>query len=252
MLKHRCGLRLAPPGAHVNFFARDVAPAALPPVPAVFGHQSLIPAKGWGMLANDEVGDCTIAGPMHVEMLWNKIAGRSVRFTALDALDDYSANSGYVQGNPLTDVGCDMVAVAKYWQAAGMRDCTVQRHKIAAWLSVDPKNLQHIYLAAYLFGAVGLGITVPDSVDAQFENGRTWSVVADATDGDYHFVPAIARGPQGIGFVTWGQFCWMTEQFLKTYCSEAVVYLTQENLVAGKSPGGINYSHLLADLPEVA
>jgi len=238
-------------------FARGVAAEALPPTPAVFGHQNLVPAKGWGMLGNDQCGNCTIAGPMHVEMLWNAVAGRRVRFTPLDAVDDYGSVSGYVPGNPLTDLGCDMVTVAKYWQATGMRDCADTRHRIGASLSIDGSaagapNLSHVYLSAYLFGAAGIGITLPQSADDQFTKGEPWTDVGSASTGEYHFVPVIARGPLGLGFVTWGEFCWMSEGFFQTNCREALVYLTQEDLVAGKSPEGYDYSALLADLPEAA
>lgn len=232
MLKRRTGLKLSPPGAHARFFAAT-APGALPAIPAAFGYTPDIQAKiapnAWGMLANDSYGDCTIAGPMHAIMYRSALAGTRAIFTALDALDDYKA----VIGIPFIDEGCDMTTVAAYWQSTGMRDYQDNRYKIAAWASIqgsdaEKPDLQHVYACAYLFGAAGIGIMVPDSADDQFEAGETWDVSAP-TSGEYHFVPVIAKGPQGLGIVTWGQFTWLSERFFAFQCKEALAYLPTAN-----------------------
>ena len=44
-------------------FAKYAKPANLPTPPAHFGHETLFPPKAWGMLGNDEWGDCALAGP---------------------------------------------------------------------------------------------------------------------------------------------------------------------------------------------
>ena len=225
LLRHRTGLKRAPPGAHARFFARAVSPAALPAVPATFGSDSF-PA-GWGMLSNDALGDCTIAGADHIIMARQKAV-----FTALDAQDDYQA-FGYVPGKPDTDQGADMIAVAQYWQTTGMRDCTDTRHKICDFAGIEGSDagapdLNHVYLCAYLFGACGIGIALSDANEDQFERGETWT--PDGRADAYHFVPVIARGPQGLGIVTWGKGpdwpgCWLSEDFFRQNCKEALAYL---------------------------
>src|ERR1700686_1975844 len=67
----------------------------LPPVPASFGHETLIGAKDWGMLGNDAVGCCVISGGGHETMLLNKEVGKTVPFSAASVLKDYSAITGY-------------------------------------------------------------------------------------------------------------------------------------------------------------
>ena len=44
-------------------FARYVEPVKLPTPPPQFGHETLFRPKSWGMLGNDEWGDCAWAGP---------------------------------------------------------------------------------------------------------------------------------------------------------------------------------------------
>jgi hypothetical protein len=238
LLRHRTGLKRAPPQAHSRFFARAVPPAALPIVPAEFGGD-LFPA-GWGMLGNATAGDCTIAGLMHAMMDWQKRAGRTVHFTELDALDDYGAvlklsgqPQGYVPANPATDTGCDMVTVAQYATRIGLRDCADARYKIADFASIagpDRGNpaLDHVYRSAYLFGACGIGIALSAANEDQFERGDTWT--PDGHANAYHFVPVVARGRQGLGIVTWGRGpgwsgCWLSEDFFQQNCREAIAYL---------------------------
>jgi hypothetical protein len=238
LLRHRTGLKHARPDAHARFFARAASPAALPPVPASFG-SDLFP-NGWGMLGNATAGDCTIAGLMHAIMEWRRRAGQTVHFTELDAFDDYSAvlklsgqPQGYVPADSSTDTGCDMVTVAQYAKATGMRDCADNRYKVAEFASIagsDGGNpaLDHVYACAYLFGACGIGIALSDANEQQFERGETWT--PDNSAGEYHFVPVIARGPRGLGIVTWGKGpdwpgCWLSEDFFQQNCKEAIAYL---------------------------
>ena len=251
MYTFRCGLKFSPQPPRLRFSTYLMA-AALPAVPDSFGHQSLIPVDGWGMLLNDSVGDCTIAGAMHTSMLWNRIAGRQVHFTNTDAIEDYSAVSGYVSGDESTDQGADMVAVAAYWKNTGMRDDTGARHQIGAYLSIDPKNIDHICAASYLFGAVGLGINLPSSAERQFMNGLPWDVVPGDSNEGGHFIPLVSRGPAGYGVVTWGKLQTMTPAFASAYIEEAIAYLSPEMLVNGKSAEGFDMAALQYDLEVVA
>ena len=245
--KYRCGLNpsAAPPklrfGAYFNA-------ATIPPTPTIFGHQYIIGPTSWGMLRNDSLSDCTIAGPMHVSMLWNKIAGNSVVFTDLDATDDYSAACGYVPGDPSTDNGGDMVSVAEYWRNVGMRDSTDTRHKIAAYLQIDVGNLAHVYAAAYLFGAVGLGVKLPQSAEAQFDVGEPWTVVPNDEAIDYHYVPLVGRTAQYSQVVTWGKLQDVSTPWLAAYLTEAVAVISLEDMINQKSPEGFAYADLANDL----
>lgn len=216
----------------------------LPTVPQVFGHYGLIPASDWGMLGNDQVGDCAIAGIDHIEMLWNAEAKKQVTFTTKDALNEYSAITGYIPGDPSTDQGTDIVTAAQYWQSTGIADNNGVVHKIASFLQVDTPD--HAITAAYLFGACGLGIQLTDEAQAQFMNGQPWDV--GTLSGDYHFVPLVGRDDKYLYVVTWGAVQAMTPAFFKQVCYESVAYLSDEMLTAGKSPDGFDLAQLQTDL----
>ena len=67
--------------------------SVLPPIsPLPICHADLI--TNWGMLANDRLGDCVIAGSCHSVMLYNAEAGRPVTFTDQNAISVYSAACG--------------------------------------------------------------------------------------------------------------------------------------------------------------
>lgn len=245
-MKYKTGLRPSPHPPKLRFADYFVG-AALPAVPATFGHYNSYPPRGWNLLGNDQVGDCTCAGAGHCVMLWNKIAGHTVTITTADTLDDYSAITGYDPNDPSTDQGADIVQVAKYWQQTGFRDDVNRRHKIAAYLEVNPKNLSHVDAACYLFGAVGLGILVGDTEEREFDSGTAWEKPgSDSTEG--HYVPMVGKTAFSRQVVTWGGLQSVGEDWLKSQLNEVVAMVSQEALINGKSAEGFDFAALSADL----
>jgi hypothetical protein len=222
--------------------------AALPPLPACFGHDGNIGADAWGMLANDRYGDCVFAGAAHETMLLVGEAGGIATFTDTNVLADYAAVTGFDPAKPETDQGTDMQEAAAYRRNTGIVDAHGDRHKIAAYLALEPGNLQHLFLATYLFGAVGIGLQLPASALLQTAQGLAWDVVANATIDGGHYVPLVGRQADGLHVVSWGAIQRMTEAFLKQYCDEAVAYVSQECLLDQKSPEGFAYDDLISDL----
>lgn len=234
-------------------FGDYLNPPKLPVVPDAFGHSGLIGRKAWGMLGNDQTGDCTIAGPMHATMLWRAIAkSPPALFSTADAFNDYRDACGYVLGDPSTDRGGDMGSVASYWRQTGMRDTTVTRHKIAAYMAVDADNLAHHDLACYLFDVVGYGVELPRSAEKQFMAGEPWAVVDNDPIEGGHYIPYVGKAAGNIRqVVTWGGLQEVTEAWLQKYLREVMVYVSPEYLVGGKSPLGFDMQELEADLEEI-
>jgi hypothetical protein len=232
-------------------FSQYLIASKLPTPPATFGHEALIPTDGWGMFGNDQVGDCVIAGAYHETMLWNKEAGRDLSATTANALSTYSAMTGYDPDDPSTDQGTDMDTAAKYRRKTGIVDAAGNLHKVGAYLDLDPGNPTELYQAAYLFGAVGIGIQVPGYVMDQFNAGKPW----DLENGRHeieggHYVPVVAKR-DNIEVVTWGRTQAMTERFYEKLGDQAIVYLSEEMLVEGKSLEGFDLATLRSDLAAV-
>lgn len=228
--------------------------AVLPKVPAEFGREQLVNA--WEMLANNSVGDCVWAGAAHETMLWGREAGRDVKFTDDCVLSDYSAVTGYdasqtdpYTGENVTDQGTDMQVAASYRRRIGIVDALGNRHKVAAYVSLTPGDPDQLAAAAYVFGAVGIGLRVPEYAEAEFAAGRPWDV-RHGNPGIVggHYVPVISRRGGNFDVITWGAVQQMTPAFYRRYCDEAIVYFSREFLTAGISPDGFNLDQLTRDL----
>lgn len=238
----------------VNFL-KDGA-ATLPPAPAVFGHDNAI--KLWGMLGNDQYGDCVFAGAGHETMLWNQTAGKTVPFTTKATLSDYSAVTGFDPSDPNSDQGTDMEEAAKYRRKTGVIDGNGKRHTVDAYLELpgvsarganSASMLTALASVAYVFGAVGVGIEFPGSAMDQFNAGQPWDVVKGSSIEGGHYVPLIGRKANGnFEVVTWGQVQEVTPAFLLKYVDEAVVYVSLEALQNGKTIDGFDVAALQSAL----
>lgn len=235
------------------------------PDPNNFGHTNLI--SRWGMLGNGPdgnvadvpVGNCAEVGPEHIIMGWAAGAGKPVPpFTYQSTIVMYKAITGYdpsqtqPDGSNPTDQGSDMTAVAQYWQTTGFTDSAGGVHKISAFLALNPRDINQIAAATYLFEAVGFGFDLPASAEQQFEAEQPWSVVPDAQIVGGHFVPVIGRRGGNFQGITWGGVVAIEPEFIQEYATMAIVYLSPEMLNAqGKSAEGFNFAQLAADLPEL-
>lgn len=248
----KLGKKPARPGAVRLKFANYTNAAALPSAPAAFGHDTLIGARDWGMLGNDRYGDCVWAGAAHETMLLAREAGQRVLFTDAGVLGDYAALTGFDPAKPDSDQGTDMADAASYRRSTGVIDAHGMRHKIAAYLALEPGNPNHLYQAAYLFGVVGIGLRLPESALDQSKSGRAWQVVAASPIKGGHYVPLVGRDADGLHVISWGVDQLMSETFLQAYCDEAIAYVSLEGLVDQKSPEGFAYDDLVSDLAALA
>jgi len=221
----------------------------LPTPPRVFGHGlDLV----FGMLANNAVGDCVIAGAMHEEMAWGSEVNKVPPFTAQSAIDEYSAITGYVRGNALTDRGTDMGAAAKYRRQTGLADANGDRHKVLAYLNLH-LNLEHILIASYCLGATGVGVAITASDETQFEQGVPWSPVPFSPVKGMHYVPILGRNSKGnFLLVTWGRLHAATPQWMNNRIGQAITYISETPFgTTDKTPEGFNLAdlqHVLASL----
>jgi hypothetical protein len=241
------GLNPTPPEAVSLKLSNYLDLGALPKIPGSFGHENIL--TDYGMLANDQYGDCVVAGACHEVMIWNAAAGHPVpTFTDETALADYSAITGFTPDDPSTDQGTDMAAAARYRKNTGIVDAAGNRHKVAAYLAIEPGNLHELAAASYLFGAVGIGIEVTDVAMNQFENGQPWSYRRGGNILGGHYVPIVAKRQGYYIAVTWGKLQKMTWAFYVQRSMTAIAYVSEEYLNNGVSPEGFNKTALLRDL----
>jgi hypothetical protein len=225
------GKKPARAGAVKLAFSSIFDASKLPLPPPEFGHWKNV--ETFHMLGNDITADCVWAGYAHEEYVFSLMGGRPrVRITTKDVWSDYAAQAGFDPKNmAATDKGTDMAAAAEYRRTVGILDANGNRHKIDAYAMLEPGNLDQLEAAMYLTGAAGIGLNLPKSAEAQFDQQVPWTIVPHAPIRGGHYVSGLGRNTAGnIIVVTWGGLQEVTTDFLERYCDEALVYLSLEIL----------------------
>jgi hypothetical protein len=191
------------------------------------------------MLANDRLGDCTVAGVGHKRIGDAYVnQGITLHITDDDAIKFYE-HFGYDPRDPSTDQGAVCQDVLEFWQKHGFNG-----EKILAFAKVDIANREEVRQAIALFGQIYTGFNVPTSAMEQFENGETWDVVpGDDNDGG-HCVTLGAYDANGLDAVTWGKVQKLTWKFFETYWDEGWVIISPDFFKDGIDHRGV----ALADL----
>lgn len=214
-------------------------------VPATFGHSDRI--ADWGMLGNDQQGDCVWAGAAHEEMLRNACAGRGVAFNDDGVLADYHAVAGP------EDAGTNVLDAMNYRRQTGVVDAGGVRHRIDAFVALGTGNLTELKEAVYLFGCVGIGIRMPSYAIDQFDAGVAWTARADAQIEGGHYVSVIGWEKNDLLVVTWGRVQRMSQGFFREYNDESIATLSKEYCGDdGKTIDGFDMDLLQADLDLIA
>jgi hypothetical protein len=203
----------------------------------------------WGMMLNDQLGCCTIAGVAHAVQVWTRNAGSEVTLADVDIRSYYSAWDGYVVGNEATDNGGIELDVLTEWRNLGLSG-----HKLIGFADPAYSNLEEVRQAINLFGGVYIGLGLPLSAQTQ----DVWDVAVHSFPtsqkgswgGHAVFVPAYDE--EGFTCITWGALKRMTTAFWVNYCDEAHALFGQDWInTGGQAPSGFDVDQLTADLAEI-
>jgi hypothetical protein len=166
----------------------------------------------------------------------------------------YSAEGGYVSGDPSTDNGTDEQTAFAYWKSNGLlNDGT---HKIAGVLAVDATSEEELRSALWLFENLCFGIELPDVWINPVPSGSgfVWDSAGNPDPSNGHFVVGVGTTLQGITFDTWGMLGTLTYAAIAQYCvasaggDVSVVISTDSlNKAMNKAPNGLNWNQLIAD-----
>lgn len=225
----------------------------LPKHPENFGHERVIARKDWGMLGNDKYGCCVWSGAAHETRMWGYMGGvhGGAWFRDQDVLSDYHDLTGFNPSEPSTDNGTDMQKAAEYRRTVGIVDGHGRRHKISAYLALEPGNLEQHLQAMYLFGVVGIGIRFPNVFADQFDRNQPWAYVSDRhawAGKNGHYIPFVSKRGDYLNCVTWGRLQPFEVDAWQRTNDESVAYVSSEMLINGKSPEAFDYASLMSDL----
>lgn len=235
--------------------ARYIDPRALPAVPPAIDWGTRV--AQWGMLGNDRVGNCTIAGACHMEQTWTAARGSEALITDEEALDAYRQVVGYDPADPNTDTGAAELDVLNFWRRVG-----IAGRKIGAFAAVRHQGvpsgrwLDHLRFTIDAFGGVYLGAEMPVSAETQ----RVWDVPSygtrpgprgDGRPGSWggHAFHAMAYRPGMFSVVSWGERIDVTERWVLTYIEEAYAVLSPDWIDGTRpAPSGFDLRTLTSDL----
>jgi len=211
----------------------------------------VVDVPSWPMDLNDQLGDCVVAAMAHMIQQWSFFSrGLSGMVVPTDAevLTAYEAISGYINGDPSTDTGCDMLTALNYWRNTGLAG-----HKIAGFVEVDAQNLLEVRQAIWMFGNLFTGLALPVFVQSASDwtvpDGWIYGNAGQPGSWGGHCVPAMAESPETLTCVTWGERLKMSHNFFGDYCDEAYAVLSTDWVTSNQAAkSGFNLAQLRADI----
>ncbi len=210
---------------------------ALPKAPASVA----VPAfPDWGMLSNDTLGCCGVAGIQHLMEAAATDASEQEQWPTAQQVADFYLT--YTGGQDSGVVLSDFLAYVRKTGFYG--------HTVTAYAPVKVDDVSTLMTALYLYDAVYTGISVTQGMMDAFQAGKPWD--AAAVQGEPvggHCVPAVGYSDAGLTVITWGQPQLITWPAWHAVSTEAWAVITGE--LAGGDGHGVSLSALQADLDKL-
>lgn len=221
--------------------------AALPALPSSYSWTSRV--SSYGMLANDSAGNCTVAAALHLIMLYLADNGVSFVPTPEQAIQVYSAITGYNPKDPTTDTGAAALDVLNWWHKN-----TMLGHALGAFAEVNIRDINELKYAIYLFGGAYGGMELPLAIQGL----ASWPTPPVGLPNNWgvgswggHCIPftAFDDATRMVDVVTWGQPLKVSYDFFSDYAEEAYVLLSPDFVNGVKpAPSGFDLACLQQDL----
>lgn len=235
----------------VPHYSAITAGLALPRLPPEIHYGRGMPAN-LGAMLNDSLGDCTCAGVYHALQVWSFVAAHAM-VTEPDADVEalYEQACGYVPGEPNTDQGGVEQDVLGFLLNTGapVGPNGAERHKIVAFVEVDPAKPDDIRRCVADCALCYIGFTVPAYMPESA--GSTWDVDpgGDQTIVGGHCVILVGYDAMGLDVISWGSFYRMTWAFFAQFVDEAYAIADPWWIEAtGKTPAGLTLPELEAQM----
>ena len=233
---------------HLSALRLGVPAPAEPLVPAAIDWTQGINQDDLGMMMNDQLGDCTCAAYYHAIQVWsrqtNKVDGMITEPDG-DALALYEAVGGYRPGDETTDNGAVEQDVLSYLLNTGAPTGPEgqTRHRLLAYVELDPRNHVDIQAAIAGSGVVYLGFDVPNYLMQPPGPPQLWDwqPSADTSSAGGHAIIAAGYDSSGLKIISWGQLYTMTWTFWDQRVDEAYSLVDRDwVLTTGRTPAGIS------------
>lgn len=171
----------------------DLSPAAA--AVGVYGQE-------WLNVGPNGIGDCVQAAANRQYCTWRANVGDPYVTPTVKVQAEYSAQTGYVPGDPSTDVGTSWGQLFAYLARTGYAEAG---DKLLGWWAINPDDPVEMRTALWLFQGLILGFACPDLWLTSARPGATWdSATPNYNQGHAVFAPSF--GPDWLGVSTWGMW----------------------------------------------
>lgn len=225
----------------------------LPPPPLECDYTKGMP-DDFGVMLNDQLGDCTCAAIYHARQVWTFNAGvQEITENDKDVLQLYEEACGYDPKDLSTDQGGVEQDVLTYLVKTGLPVGNgADRDRFLAFFEVDFRNLEDLKRTIAECGVAYIGIDVPQSVmDNADDPTIPWDIKGDTTIVGGHAVVLIAykideNGKYIFTCISWGKRYQITLAFLSNYLREAYAIAANDWITAtGKTPMNLTKEQLV-------
>lgn len=216
----------------------DLAVFATKPLPAPAAKVA-VPAIGTPPMAlNNQLGDCTIAGVVHLDETWSAITSEPWTYCG-----DEKVRSSYFSLTGGEDTGLMIDDVLQTWHSTKL-GCSP--FKIGGFAPIHPQNSTAVKQAIDFFGAAYCGVNLPTIAQQQFQNGEAWHLTGTEADYDIeggHCIDLIAYDSVYYA-ITWGAVQAVELAWIARYCTQARAIVPHEFEKRGGDARGLNIAAL--------
>lgn len=230
---------------HLSALLAKTKVGLLAPPPASVSWTTVFPnGFNFGMMLNDQLGDCTCAGIHHLRQIWTANANPpTVTDSDTSVLNTYEQVCGYKFNDPSTDNGGVEQDVLTHWLNMGV-PTDGQPDQLSAFFEVDVRNLDDVKRTIDWCGAAYIGFEVPRYL---MENvPQLWVIQTYDTDIEGgHCVILPGYDSVGPEVVSWGTKYKMTWEFFGKYVDECYGPVSRDWVAStGKTPAGMTVAEL--------
>ena len=214
------------------------------PLPAAPESVAVPPVSEWGMLGNDQYGDCTFAGIVHSMMSTANVVQEEETFPTTDEV--VKAYLTYTNGQDAGAVEADLLA---HWKNTGLFG-----HNIPAYAPTDHSDFDELKSVITTFGLAYIGIQIPTPAQQQFAEGQPWALTHTPADNQIeggHCVILVGYDKDYAQCITWGKVQQVTWEWLSSYMQESWALITPEIVEKG-AYGNMRLPDLLSDLEKLS